>query len=145
MRAPRIRRTVDDKPVVPTEHQEQVKVIQWWALACHAYQIPEYALFAVPNGGARNVITASLLKAEGVRRGALDLILACPTNASHGLFLEMKRQSGSLSDVTPDQRAYLEYLQSVGYEASVHWSGDSAIAAIQAYLRDHLSLLPGAP
>lgn len=134
MRAPRIRRTVDDKPVVPTEHQEQVKVIQWWALACHGYKIPEYALFAVPNGGARDIITAARLKAEGARRGALDLILAYPTAASHGLFIEMKRQDGSPSDVKPDQRAYLEYLQSVGYAASVHWSGDSAIEAIKAYL-----------
>ena len=133
-KAHKVRRTSDDKAVVPTEHQEQVKVIQWWRFACLVYHIPEYALFAVPNGGSRDVITASLLKAEGVRRGALDLILAYPTKASHGLFLEMKRQNGSPSDVKQEQRDYIEYLQSVGYAASVHWSGDSAIEAIKAYL-----------
>src|SRR5688572_6150019 len=66
----RIRRPSDGKPVGPTEHQEQCAVIQWWGHAHHSYQLPVFALFAIPNGGARDVITGARLKAEGVRRGA---------------------------------------------------------------------------
>jgi len=54
------------------EHNEQVAVFAWarWAEA----QYPELALlFAVPNGGARNKVTAARLKAEGVKRGVLDI------------------------------------------------------------------------
>ena len=47
------------------EHSLQVCCVHWFRL-----QYPQYAtlLFAVPNGGARNAITAGKLKAEGVVR-----------------------------------------------------------------------------
>src|SRR5260221_619127 len=79
-----IRRPVDKRPVGPTEHQEQCVVISWWWLQHEIYAIPGFALFAVPNGGARDPITGSRLKAEGVRRGTPDLILARPTARYHG-------------------------------------------------------------
>ena len=46
------------------EHTEQVTLMQWWALAHQQFGIPEQLLFAIPNGGERNVIVASKLKAE---------------------------------------------------------------------------------
>lgn len=117
--------------VGPSEHQEQVAVIQWWAVACHGYGLPAFSLFAVPNGGARDPITGSRLKAEGVRPGALDLILAKPMDQFHGLFIEMKVKPNRL---TPGQEEFIAHLQSVGYAASAHWSADSAIEAIKEYL-----------
>jgi hypothetical protein len=71
-----VRRPVDGKPVGPTEHQEQATVVSWWALQHQVYELPVFALYAIPNGGARDVITGSRLKAEGVRRGTPDLCLA---------------------------------------------------------------------
>ena len=56
------------------EHEEQVKVFTWarWAEAAR----PELALlFAVPNGGRRDKVTAGRLKAEGVKAGVLDIWL----------------------------------------------------------------------
>ena len=55
------------------EHSEQVTLIKWWALACKQFGIPEQLLFAIPNGGKRDVISAKLLKDEGVRAGVPDL------------------------------------------------------------------------
>lgn len=136
----RIRRTVDNKPVGQTEHQAQRTVIDWWARFHNRYQLPEFALFAVPNGGARDAITGAMLKAEGVRRGALDLILAKPTKQYAGLFIEMKVGDNKPSD---EQKAFLEYLLSVGYKAVVHWSADSAISEIKSYLADDL-VIPAA-
>ena len=80
------------------EHKEQVAVIQWWHLAHKAYGLPEFALFAIPNGGARHMLTAVRLKEEGVRPGIPDLFLACsPGEHSRlvgieyqGMFIEMK-------------------------------------------------------
>ena len=138
-KAHKVRRTADDKPVGRTEHQEQVAVIQWWALACHGYKIPEFALFAVPNGGARDVITGALMKSEGSRRGVPDLMLAYPSARFWGLFIEMKRPGASPSAVSPEQRAFIEYLQSAGYAAGVHYSAESAIQAIKEYLDEQRS------
>ena len=126
-----IRRPVDGRPVGLSEHQEQCAVISWWGLACAAYGLPTFALFAIPNGGARDVITGARLKAEGVRRGVLDLCLAKPTTKHHGLYIEMKAGANKPS---PEQQAYIEYLTGSGYQASVHWSAESAINAIKEYL-----------
>ena len=122
----------------PTEHQEQVTVIKWWALKCRGYSLPNFALMAIPNGGARDPITGSRLKAEGVRRGAPDLFLAVPMGADspsdrpfHGLLLEMKRKDGT---VKPEQKIMLQYLQSQRYKAVVCWSAQEAINEIVCYL-----------
>ena len=40
------------------EHNEQVNLMKWWSLAHFKFKIPERCLFAIPNGGQRNVITA---------------------------------------------------------------------------------------
>lgn len=115
----------------PSEHQEQVAVVQWWDAACRGYDLPNFALFAVPNGGARDAITGARLKAEGVRRGALDLILAVPADQFHGLYLEMKVGDNKPTDAQTD---FIRHLQKHGYQAGVHWTADSAIAAIKEYL-----------
>lgn len=115
----------------PSEHQEQAAVIEWWWHASARYGLPVFALFAVPNGGARDPIVGAKLKAEGVRKGALDLILARPTEKYHGLFLEMKVGSNK---PTENQEAFIAYLRSAGYWASVHWNADTAIKEIEAYL-----------
>lgn len=126
-----IRRPVDKRPVGPSEHQVQAAVITWWHLQHGLYGLPVFALFAVPNGGARDAITGSLLKAEGVRTGALDLILAKPTAQYHGLFIEMKVGNNR---PTIDQSATMDYLDNAGYKTSVHWTAESAITEIKEYL-----------
>lgn len=127
----RIRRPVDGKPAGPSEHQVQSAVISWWWRVHRMYGLPHFALFAIPNGGARDEITGARLKAEGVRRGVYDLMLAKPTSKYHGLFIEMKVGDKQPSD---DQRAFGEYLGNAGYKQAVHWSTEAAIAEIENYL-----------
>jgi len=131
----RIRRPVDGRPLQASEHQEQCAVITWWAHVHQNYQLPEFALLAIPNGGARDAITGSRLKAEGVRPGALDLVLAKPVGPYSGLWLEMKV---GYNKPTDKQWAFIRYLQSAGYKASVHWDSASAISSIKDYLGDEL-------
>lgn len=120
---------------VPTasEHQLQASIISWWAHTHNLYALPEFALLAIPNGGARDAITGSRLKAEGVRPGVPDLLLAKPVGPYTGLWVELKVGYNKPSDA---QFAFIAYLESVGYKASVHWDADSAIKAIEDYLRD---------
>jgi hypothetical protein len=116
-----------------SEHKEQSAVVDWWDKQCGAYGLPHFALFAVPNGAylASGFYGAAKLKAEGMRRGALDLILAKPTARFSGLFIEMKYGKNKASD---DQEAMKNYLIGAGYYATVKWSADDAIATIKEYL-----------
>jgi hypothetical protein len=122
----------------PSEHDEQVKVVHWWWQQGRAWGFPVNALFAVPNAQAlikfANNPNAFLvyLQKEGMRKGALDLILAIPAGKFHGMFLEMKKETGGV--VSEEQQNFVGMLQDHGYSAGVHRGGDAAIAAITAYL-----------
>lgn len=121
------------KPPVPTEHEEQVALMTWWSYAHKEIGLPEFALFAIPNGGARHIRTAGRLKAEGVRAGAPDLMLAMPTAQYHGAFIEMKRRGGK-ARCTPKQSDFGEFLAGVGYAHYVAHGFDQARTAIMTYL-----------
>ena len=57
-----------------SEHQEQKALIQWARL--NQQRFPELdLLFAIPNGGLRNIRVARKLKSEGVKPGVSDLFL----------------------------------------------------------------------
>lgn len=116
-----------------SEHEEQCAVIQWWDAACGTYGLPRFALFSVPNGAhlASGYIGAGRLKREGMRKGMLDLVLARPADQFHGMYIEMKYGDNKPSAEQKEVKAYLE---SQGYSVGVHWSADSAIAAIKDYL-----------
>lgn len=127
----RVVRPVDGRPAHRSEHQEQADVVSWWGMACAGYTLPRIALFAIPNGGARDYITGARLKAEGVRRGVFDLCLTAARKQFHGLYLEMKVGSNKPS---PEQQDFQRMLIEQGYQATVHWNAGDAIDAIKAYL-----------
>ena len=52
--------------MIDLEHQVQVAI-------CNYLDLRKVCYFAIPNGGKRNIITASKLKAEGVKKGVPDL------------------------------------------------------------------------
>jgi len=88
-------------------------------------------LFAIPNGGKRNVLEAARLKKEGVRAGVPDLFLALPSNKYHGLFIEMKSTFGRL---TEHQKKYIKLLTDQNYKCVVCRSWVEAKDAILNYL-----------
>lgn len=118
------------------EHKEQVAVIQWWNLAHKGFGLPEFALFAIPNGGHRHMLTAVRLKAEGVRSGIPDLFLAAALGDAYGnlwggMFIEMKSKEGKESPAQTEVRQYLVK----GYRSVVANGADEAIEFIKSYLR----------
>jgi hypothetical protein len=114
------------------EHAEQVNLMQWWSLQCRRFGIHEQLLFAIPNGGQRNIITAKRMKDEGVRSGIPDLFLAVPRGNFHGLFIEMKKPRGGV--VSENQKACMEMLSANGYCVTVCHGFIEAKTAITAYL-----------
>lgn len=115
------------------EHTEQVTLMQWWQLACHGFGVSEQLLFAIPNGGQRNVVVASKLKAEGVRAGVPDLFLAVARHGGHGLFIEMKKAKGGRTSAKQD--AVLDMLAEQGYTWAVCHGWTEAQKCIEGYLR----------
>ena len=114
------------------EHGEQVTVVKW--ASWQSKQWPELnLLFAVPNGGARDVITGAKMKREGQKRGVPDLCLPVPRGEYAGLFIEMKTAKGRL---TPEQAEWLKALNRQGYRAEVCHGADAAIRLIQEYLHE---------
>lgn len=112
------------------EHIEQVEVFRWAAENRGRY--PELALlFAVPNGGARNKVTAARLKQEGVRAGVPDIWLPVARRGYHGLVIELKAGKGR---VRPEQRAWLTALEVQGWLAQVQVGAEKAKELLAWYL-----------
>lgn len=84
-----------DKMRNKEEEKIQTACISWFD-----YQYPQFKklLFAVPNGGSRNVIEAANLKRQGVRAGVSDLIFLYPSFRYSFLCIEFKTLKGKQSD-----------------------------------------------
>lgn len=121
---------MNSKPVIPYESAEQAAVIQWWGL-----QYPDYdiLLFAIPNGGLRNKVTAAKLKKEGVKPGVADLFLCLPNGIYHGLFIEMKREKGGRQ--ADSQKAFQAAVEEQGYCYVVACGFKEAVLRIKDYLK----------
>lgn len=103
-------------------------------------------IHAIPNGGARgdnkrsNQIRGAQLKAEGVKKGVADIFLPHPFGDYAGLYIEMKKPSlkpkrkTSKGGVSYEQREFLNYADSVGYECAVCYGWQEAVQAIKNYL-----------
>lgn len=105
---------------VPTEHFEQVTLINW-ARATY----PDLLIYAIPNGGFRMPQTRKHLKEEGVQPGIPDLHVP-----ELNLYIEMKRiKGGSLSKV---QKHIIEHLKLIGCQVEVCFGFQEAKEVLQS-------------
>lgn len=113
----------------PTEHWEQVQLFKW------ASARPELSLmYAVPNGGHRDIRVAAKLKAEGVKPGVPDICLPVARGGFHGLYIELKRRKGGR--VSPEQMLWIEALMREGYACAVCLGWQEARRTIEEYMED---------
>lgn len=109
------------------EHQIQTACVNWFRM-----QYKGELIYAIPNGGARNIITASKLKAEGVTSGVPDLCIPVMRKGFGGLYIEMKDgKKGRLSD---NQKDMIDRLKSNGYCVEVCRSVDDFINVVNGYM-----------
>lgn len=118
------------------------------ALACVGQHPPLGLLYAIPNGGERNVIVAARMKAEGVRKGMLDMCLPVSRMVrdshghlytAHALYIEMKAGDNR---ATGDQRAWATALMQHGNAVAFCWSADSAFNTLTDYIAGRFEQKP---
>lgn len=116
---------------VPTESQVQGAFFQW-ARNYGVLEFPELEwLYHIPNGGARDKVTAAILKRQGVKRGIWDTNLPVARKGFHGLWIEIKKPGEKLSQ---DQEEFGEFVVSEGYAAHVVDDWQVAINIVRDYL-----------
>lgn len=106
----------------PSEHMEQVGLVTWFR-----GKFPDVLIFAVPNGEKRSISVAKRLKAEGVIAGIPDLYVP-----QWNLWIEMKRQKGGR--LSPEQKAMIEYLKSIGHTVIVGKGAADASSQVLRFL-----------
>lgn len=110
------------------EHRIQCACVSWFRLQ---YPKLRHNLFAVPNGGRRDEVTAAKLKAEGVVAGVADLILLVRNAEFGGLLIEMKTRTGRQRDT---QKQWQRQLEAHGYKYVICRSLDDFMREVNAYL-----------
>src|SRR5499426_4434406 len=112
------------------ERPHQVALIKWVRTVRDIYPVLKL-LYAIPNGGKRNLRVARKLKAEGVLVGVADLCLPAARRGYHGLYLEMKSEEGV---ATEEQKEFLRGVSGEGYCAVIAQGVDEAQATLEWYI-----------
>lgn len=121
------------------EHGQACALMQWARLvklpASESIEAGAYLsdyLIAIPNGGARSGATGAKLKAEGVKAGVSDYLLALPYMGRAGLWLELKIEGGP--GPKPNQKQWLARMSHAGYATAVAYGWADAVDHIRGYL-----------
>lgn len=117
--------------MVMNEAQEQEALFRWAAYSLVKYPALDL-MYAIPNGGSRNIIEAHNLKKQGVKPGVPDICLPVPSVKYTALYIELKRRKGGR--VSEAQRGWIAALNRVGCRAVVCKGWDEARAEIERYL-----------
>ena len=144
------------KSKYPLESQEQRTAWSW--LSGVAIQLDhgkvwtgevlqDYS-YMVPNGtqlagtGKRRAIQMTNLKAQGLRPGVSDIVIAYPVGEYHGAYIEMKRVRASYggpaaikSAVRPEQVEWLIRMRGVGYWCAISYGAEDFRELVTLYLR----------
>ncbi|MCW8965293.1 MAG: hypothetical protein OQK82_01200 [Candidatus Pacearchaeota archaeon] len=125
------------------EHLIQCGIVDWYNRV-----IGDELLMAIPNGGARSVVTGAMLKREGVRSGVWDLFLPVPMCtkdgeiAECGLWIEVKIpkvRNHARGGCSEKQEKFGQTMRRRGYSTVIVYTTEEGISAIRRYLSNSLT------
>ena len=105
-----------------SEHSHQAGFLQWFRA-----KYPGILIFAIPNGGKRDIVTAKKLQMEGVVPGVPDLFVP-----ELRLWIEMKKPGGRLSEAQKDM---IEYLEGIGHTVIIGYGARDASEKVLEFLK----------
>jgi hypothetical protein len=110
------------------KHEE---ILQTACILYFRLQYPDKMIYAIPNGGSRNVIEASNLKRAGVLSGVADCHIPIPNKQYHSLFIEFKY--GQKTKQTDNQIYFQKKVETWGNRYEVCRSFDEFRQIIDNY------------
>lgn len=136
-------------PRIDREGNEQKVLIRWLKgeqrRGKQVGMLLEDVTYHVPNGGKRNKKTAADLKAQGVRAGVSDLVIASARGGWHGLYIEFKAAPPHDAAFADSQREWLARMEARGYLAVLAKGVDEAKAVLVAYASWPETVVVGEP
>jgi hypothetical protein len=117
---------------VPLESQEGDTLVAYLRLRGIAFSHIPNATGHTPEAKRRAVS----MKRQGTSKGFPDYVIALPGVGV--LYVELKRQRGGGSSVSPEQREWLAVLETCpGAATCLAYGAEEAIAFVQSYLPKH--------
>lgn len=114
-----------------SEYDEQVKLAEY-------LDMKGYCWNHVPNGGNRDARTGAKMKRQGTKKGFPDVqIFDAPdikvgqVKMCRGIIIELKRSDGVPSDVSKEQRNWLDKLEERCWLTKVAFGADDAIEFLE--------------
>lgn len=115
-----------------SEDQHQINVIKWTQQPAVRERWPELKLlYHIPNERKCDPRQGKKLRLMGVRRGVPDLHLPVPRGRYHGLYIEMKTESGSM---TEDQKWWMKELKGQGNAYALCHGWEVATRILEWYM-----------
>ena len=108
-------------------------IIQQHCVKWFRFQYPNLTLISIPNEGKRTFSNARRMVAEGMTKGASDLILLRPNKTKHGLLIELKTKIGKQS---PEQKEFQKNVEAWNYQYTVCRSLDDFMKCVSDYIFD---------
>ena len=118
------------------EDEMQAALLDWAGTMLKIGKYPELeTLFHVPNEGKRTASYGHKLKEMGMKRGVPDLVLPVARGGYGGLYIELKKPDGKVSEF---QRQFIRNLRKWGQCAGVCRSWTDASQVIEKYLKGEI-------
>lgn len=119
-----------------TEHEHQILFFDFVRINMRKFE-PLRWIHHVPNGmfiadDSRRVTIGMEYKRLGVIKGIPDIFFPYPSRGYDGLFIEMKKPGGSMSDEQADFESYIT--RYTNYKHIVCYSYENAIDALKKYV-----------
>lgn len=124
------RKTNKSQALIPSEYSSQATVIAWAETMRPKFPELDY-LHSNGNGVRLSIGAAVKAKRSGQKAGVPDLFLPVKKSFASGLYIEMKKKGGRVSD---DQERWKLFLRSQGFRVIVCWSADEAIRELETYV-----------
>ena len=120
--------------ILHLESAHQQQVIEWARMASRSAKYPMLEMLHCSlNGVKLSKSQAGIAKGQGMLSGVPDLFLPVPRGKYHGLYIEMKHSTNTLTD---NQKKFLQNAANVGFAVSVCYSAQEAIKRIEDYYKD---------
>ena len=117
--------------ILPTEHEIQKEFFDLVNLRAQQ-DVVFRTVFSIPNQRGNDFYWLKMRKEEGLKKGAFDVFVAAARKGFHGLFMEFKSSTGTLSK---EQLEFQKLVTLEGFLTNVFRDAVDGFKFLEAYLK----------